>query len=74
MAGAQIIYIIYNDPSYLEITGSKTGENAGFDPEQIMQQLKRLALKSMTSLEDAAAETEDVNKRYEKYAAVSGLG
>jgi peptide/nickel transport system substrate-binding protein/oligopeptide transport system substrate-binding protein len=65
----------YNDPSsYLEITGSKTGENVdgyfGFDPGTDNAAAKEAGFEEYDKLlEDAAAENEDINKRYEKYAA-----
>ena len=65
----------YNDPSsYLEITGSKTGENVdsyfGFDPGTDNAAAKEAGFEEYDKLlEDAASENEDINKRYEKYAA-----
>ncbi|MBP2621348.1 peptide ABC transporter substrate-binding protein [Streptococcus panodentis] len=65
----------YNDPSsYLEITNSKTGESAdsyfGFDSGTDNAAAKQAGFEEYDRLlEDAAAENEDINKRYEKYAA-----
>ena len=62
----------YNDPSsYLEITGSKTGENVdsyfGFDPGTDNAAAKEAGFEEYDKLlEDAASENEDINKRYEK--------
>ena len=64
----------YTDPSsYLDITNSKTGENAnayfGFDAGTNNAAAKEAGFDEYDQLiEDAHNETKDVNARYEKYA------
>ncbi|WP_241209400.1 ABC transporter substrate-binding protein, partial [Streptococcus sp. DD11] len=63
----------YQDPStYLDVLNIKSGANLksfGFDPGQDNAKLKELGLDAYTKmLEEANAETSNVQNRYEKYA------
>lgn len=65
----------YQDPStYMDILKASSGENTktflGFDPSENNEAAKKVGLYDFEKMiKDAGAETQDVNKRYEKYAA-----
>lgn len=65
----------YQDPStYMDILKASSGENTktflGFDPSENNVAAKKVGLYDFEKMiKDAGAETQDVNKRYEKYAA-----
>ena len=65
----------YQDPStYLDILKASSGENTrtflGFDPSENNEAAKKVGLYDFEKmLNEAGAETKDLNKRYEKYAA-----
>ena len=64
----------YQDPStYLDILKASSGENTrtflGFDPSENNEAAKKVGLYDFEKmLNEAGAETKDLNKRYEKYA------
>ena len=64
----------YQDPStYLDILKASSGENTrtflGFDPSESNEAAKKVGLYDFEKmLNEAGAETQDLNKRYEKYA------
>ena len=64
----------YQDPStYLDILKASSGENTrtflGFDPSENNEAAKKVGLYDFEKmLNEAGAETQDLNKRYEKYA------
>ena len=65
----------YQDPStYLDILKASSGENTrtflGFDPSENNEAAKKVGLYDFEKMvTEAGAETQDLNKRYEKYAA-----
>ena len=65
----------YQDPStYLDILKASSGENTrtflGFDPSENNEAAKKVGLYDFEKMvTEAGAETKDLNKRYEKYAA-----
>ena len=65
----------YQDPStYMDILKASSGENTktflGFDPSENNEAAKKVGLYDFEKMiKDAGAESQDVNKRYEKYAA-----
>ena len=65
----------YQDPStYMDILKASSGENTktffGFDPSENNEAAKKVGLYDFEKMvTEAGAETKDLNKRYEKYAA-----
>ena len=64
----------YQDPStYMDILKASSGENTktflGFDPSENNETAKKVGLYDFEKMIKDGAETQDVNKRYEKYAA-----